>query len=165
MPDCCCFRECARRVRKVLHAAVGDHDALGNGLFRRSQQTLVEPNRVSAGHLVETVSNFSRVETTAQHLRRQQAHAAADWAGGKHFLNHLAIVIDGDVKILAVKRNLPGGAAQFARTLDAYGAVELSLRLLTIVCSRLYAARSSHSPVSVDLREQYFRPSAPTQEQ
>ena len=103
----------------MLHAAVGDHDALGNGLFRRSQQTLVEPDRVSARHLVKTVSNFSSIETTAQHLRSQQSHAATDWTGSKHFLNHLAIVIDGNVEVLTVKRNLPGGAAQFARPLDA----------------------------------------------
>ena len=71
--------------------------------------------------LFKTVSNFRGIETTAQHLRSQQAHAARDWTSGKHFLNHLAIVIDGDVEVLAVKRNLPGGAAQFARPLDADG--------------------------------------------
>jgi hypothetical protein len=114
------FRQRTRGVRQMLHATVSDHDALGNSLFRRGQQTLVEPNSVCTRHLVETVSNFRRIETTAQHLRSQQSHAATDWTGSKHFLNHLAIVIDGDVEVLTVKGNLPGGAAQFARTLDAY---------------------------------------------
>src|SRR5712672_2003661 len=73
-----------------------------------------------ARDFVKTVSNFGRIGTGAQRLRRQQAHTAADWTSGKHFLNHLAIVIDGDVKVLPIKRNLPGGAAQFAWALDAY---------------------------------------------
>src|SRR4029077_7157568 len=114
------FGQRTRRVGQVLHAPVSDHDALGNSLFRGGQQTLVEPDSVRACHFVKTVSNFSSIESTAQHLRSQQSHAATDWTGSKHFLNHLAIVVDGDVKVLTIKRNLPGGTAQLARPLDAY---------------------------------------------
>ena len=114
------FAQRAGGVGVAGQAAVGDHDAFGDGLFGRSQQALVEPDGVRAGDFVQAVGDFGGIETAAQHLRSQQAHAAADWTGGKHFLNHLAVVIDGDVKVLAVERNLPGGAAQFARTLDAH---------------------------------------------
>ena len=69
-----------------------------------------------------------RVETAAQHLRSQQAHAAADWTSRKNLLNHLAIVIDGDVEVLAIERNLPGGAAELAWALDA-NCFDLCLRL------------------------------------
>src|ERR1041385_1622266 len=74
---------------------------------------------MSAGHFVQTVSYFRGVKPTTQHLRRQQAHATADWTSREDFLNHLAIVINRDVEVLTVKRNLPRRATQFAWTLDA----------------------------------------------
>src|SRR5216683_1368560 len=66
-----------------------------------------------AGDFVQAVRNFRRVESAAQHLGSEHADAAADGAGGKHFLNHLVIVIDGDVKILAAASfsdSVPPGA-------------------------------------------------------
>src|SRR5262252_4610315 len=102
-----------------LQAPVGDHDAFGNGLFRGSQQALVEPDGVRAGHLVQAVSDFGRVESTAQHLGSQHTDTAADRAGGEYLLNHVVVMIYGDVEVLAVERNAPGRAAQLARALEA----------------------------------------------
>src|SRR5678816_303007 len=89
-------------------ATVGDHNAFGHGLFRRRQQTLVKPNCMSACHFVEAISNFRCVKTAAQHLRCQQPYSTTDRSSGKNLLNHLAIVIDSYVKILPIKRYLPG---------------------------------------------------------
>src|SRR6266496_6289785 len=108
----------ASRIGMALQAPVGDHDAFGHGLFGRSQKALVEPNGVRAGYFVQAVSDFRRVESAAQHLGSQHADAAADRTRSKNFLNHLAIVIDGDIKVLAVERNPPGRARKFARALE-----------------------------------------------
>ena len=87
----------------AFQAAVGDHDAFGDGLFGGSQQALVEPDGVRAGHFVQAVGDFGGVEPAAEHLGSEHTDAAADRAGGKDFLNHLVIVIDRDVEILAVE--------------------------------------------------------------
>ena len=102
----------------AFQPAVGDHDAFGDGLFGGGQQTLVEPDGVGAGYFVQAVGNFGGVETAAQHLGSQHPDTAADGTGGKDFLNHLVVVIDGDVQILSVERNAPGRADQFARTFE-----------------------------------------------
>src|SRR5688572_16823201 len=102
----------------ALQTPVRDHEAFGDGLFRRSQQAFVEPDRVRAGDFVQAVSDFCRVESATQHLRSEHANAATDGAGGKYFLNHLIVVIDGDVEVLSVEGNAPGRAAQFTRPLE-----------------------------------------------
>ena len=102
----------------AFQPAVGDHDAFGDGLFGGGQQALVEPDGVGAGYFVQAVGDFGGVKTAAQHLGSQHADAAADGAGGKDFLNHLVVVIHGDVEVLAVEGNAPGRARQFARTLE-----------------------------------------------
>src|SRR5215207_4221458 len=61
--------EPARRVGLALEAAAREHDALGDRLLRRSQQPLVEPDRVRARHLVERPGHLARVEAAAQQLR------------------------------------------------------------------------------------------------
>ena len=102
----------------ALQPTVSNHQAFGDRLFGRGEQTLVEPDGVRAGHLVQAVGNFRRVESAAQHLRSQHAHAATDRAGGKDFLDHFVVVIDRDIKVLAIERNPPGRATQLARTLE-----------------------------------------------
>src|SRR6266705_5069679 len=98
------FAEGARRIRVAFQAPVGDHDAFGYGLFRRSEQALVEPDGMRARNLVQAVSDFRRVESSAQHLGSQHADAPTNWTGGKDFLNHLAIVVDRHIEILSVER-------------------------------------------------------------
>src|SRR5215217_6693767 len=71
-----------------------------------------------ARNFIQTVRHFRSVETATQHLRREQAHATADWTSCKHFLDHLSVVVNGNVEILTIERNLPGGAAQLAWTFD-----------------------------------------------
>src|SRR5712692_5656567 len=112
------FAESARGIRMAFQAAVGDHDTFGHGLFGRSQKALVEPDGVRARHFVQAIGNFRRVKSTAQHLGSQHADTAADGTGGKDLLNHLVIVIDGDVEVLSIEWNPPGRADQFARALE-----------------------------------------------
>src|SRR4026209_550646 len=116
---CLVFTDGACGIWKILHASHSNHDAFRDGLFRRRKQALVEADSVRAGHLIETVGHFRGVEAATQHLRSKQSHAAADWTSSKHFLDQISVVIDGDVKVLAVKRNLSRGSAELTRTLDA----------------------------------------------
>src|SRR5262249_31829816 len=50
--------------------------------------------------------------------RAQLASPAADRTGGKDFLNHVVVMIDGDVEVLSVKWNSPGCATKFTRPLE-----------------------------------------------
>ena len=64
------FAERARGIGMTFQAPVGDHEAFSDGLLGGSQQPLVEPHRVRAGHLIQTVSDFRGVESATQHLGR-----------------------------------------------------------------------------------------------
>src|SRR3979409_1881780 len=59
------FAEGASGVGVTFQAAVGDHDAFGDGLFGGSQQALVEPDGVGTGGFVQAVADFGGVESTA----------------------------------------------------------------------------------------------------
>ncbi len=62
------FAEGSCGIRMTFQTPVGDHDAFGDGLFRRGQQALVEPDGVGAGDFVQAVADFRGVESAAQHL-------------------------------------------------------------------------------------------------
>lgn len=111
--------EGARRVGLALESAAREHDALGDGLLRRGQQALVEPDRVRARHLVQGARHLARIETAAQHLRGEQAHAARNRPRGEDFKDLTTVVIDRYVEVRAVEGNLPRRPAQLARALDA----------------------------------------------
>ena len=98
-----------------LQTPVNQRQTFGYGLFGRSQQPLVEPHRVCAGHFVKTACHVRHVETATQHLGRQQADAAANRAGSEYFEYMRAVVIDCHIKVYAVKRNAPGRALQLDR--------------------------------------------------
>ena len=53
---------------QVVEPAVNEQQALGDCLLGRGEQTLVEPNGVGRGDLVETVGDLSSFEPAAKHL-------------------------------------------------------------------------------------------------
>ena len=106
-------------LRQILQTAVDQQQAFGNRLFRRCQESFVEPYGMGSGNFIQTACNFPNLKAAAKHLRRQQPYSGADRPGNKDLENAISVVIDGYIKILIFKRYLPCGALKLARALDA----------------------------------------------
>ena len=69
-----------------------------------------------SGYFVQTSRNFFDIETAAKHFRCKKSDTFGDRSGRKNFENRFAVVIDGYVKIRAVKWNAPRRTLKFTRT-------------------------------------------------
>ena len=98
-----------------------DHDAFGDGLFRGSKETFVEPDRMSAGCGVERPGDFQCMKTSAHHPGSEFADAPGDGTGDEDFHDLMVVVVDGHIEILSFESDLPSGAVQLLRPVLAIG--------------------------------------------
>ncbi len=107
------------RFGKVPEPAIDQQQAFGDRLFRRREETFVEPHGVGCGHLVQAPRHIDGIKSAAKHLRRQQSHTRTDRPGDENFEYALTVVIYRHVQVLTFERDPPGRALQFAGTLYA----------------------------------------------
>ncbi|MCV4655172.1 hypothetical protein OFM13_27910, partial [Escherichia coli] len=112
---------------------VHDQEAFCDGLFRRCQQTLIEPYGVCTGNLIEAGGYFAGIESAAKHLGSQQPDAGADRTGYEYFQNPSAVMIYGYEEVLVLETNTPCRTFQFGRTFYPFAACLPLNRLRTDV--------------------------------
>lgn len=101
------------RLRDALQPALHDEDAFGDRLLRGGKQAFVEPDGMGAGGGIERAGDFASMKTAAEHFGSEFADTGRDGTGDEDLHDVIVVVVDGDIKVLSVKGNLPGGAGKF----------------------------------------------------